>query len=109
MHNGQPVEGLARADFEVTDNGAAREILHFRYREEPLDLVLLFDTSLSMQPVVERIAQTGTAALAELRSGDRVAVMAFSSGTDLILDFTEQFEVVQEAVRRAPAAVHSDE
>jgi VWFA-related protein len=99
-HNGQPVEELPREDFEVFDNGERREIVHFGYREEPLDLVLLFDTSLSMQPVVERIAQTGRAALRELHSGDRVAVMAFSNGTDLILDFTEQFDAVEGAVQR---------
>lgn len=100
MHNGQPVEELTKDDFEVTDNGERREIVHFGHREEPLDLVLLFDTSLSMQPVVERIAQTGRAALGELRSGDRLAVMAFSNGTDLILDFTEQFDAVEAAVQR---------
>jgi hypothetical protein len=27
MHNGQPVEALSRAHFEVTDNGEVREIL----------------------------------------------------------------------------------
>jgi VWFA-related protein len=100
MQNGQPVEQLTSADFEVTDNGDAREILYFRHREEPLDLVLLFDTSLSMKPAVERIAQTGTAALGELRPGDRVAVMAFSSGTDMVLDFTDQFDAVRAAVDR---------
>src|SRR5262245_2232364 len=100
MHNGQPVEELTQNDFEVTDNGEPREIVQFGYREEPLDLVLLFDTSLSMRPVVERVAQTGRAALGELRSGDRVAVMAFSNGTDLILDFTEQFDAIDGAVER---------
>jgi VWFA-related protein len=100
MHNGHPLEALTREDFEITDNGERREIVHFGYREEPLDLVLLFDTSLSMKPAVERIAQTGRAALGELRSGDRVAVMAFSNGTDLILDFTEDFDTVDGAVRR---------
>jgi len=94
------VEEPTKDDFEVTDNGERREIVHFGHREEPLDLVLLFDTSLSMQPVVERIAQTGRAALGELRSGDRLAVMAFSNGTDLILDFTEQFDAVEAAVQR---------
>jgi VWFA-related protein len=100
LHNGQPVEQLTRDDFDVMDNGERREVVYFGYREEPLDLVLLFDTSLSMQPVIERISETGKAALAELRSGDRVAVMAFSNGTDLILDFTEQFDAVDEAVQR---------
>jgi len=98
--HGQPVEDLAKEDFRVTDNGVPREILHFGHEEEPLDVILLFDTSLSMKPVVERIAQTATVALAELRAGDRVAVRAFSRGSDLLLDFTADFDTVHAAIQR---------
>ena len=97
---GQPVEDLVKEDFRITDNGRPREIVHFGHDEEPLDVILLFDTSLSMQPVVERIAQTASVALLELRSGDRVAVMAFSRGTDLLLDFTADFDAVRAAIGR---------
>jgi Ca-activated chloride channel family protein len=97
---GQPVEDLVKEDFRVTDNGEPREIVHFGHEEEPLDVILLFDTSLSMQPVVERIAQTGNVALAELRAGDRVAVMAFSRGSDLLLDFTVDVDAVRTPIRR---------
>jgi hypothetical protein len=66
--------GALQTDFEVTDNGEVQEIVHFGYREEPLDLVLLFDTSLSMKPVIERIAQAGKATLGELRAGGQPRV-----------------------------------
>jgi VWFA-related protein len=98
--HGQPVEDLIKEDFRVTDDGEPREIVHFGHDEEPLDVILLFDTSRSMQPLVERIVQTANAALAELRSGDRVAVMAFSRGSDLLLDFTADLDVVRAAIRR---------
>jgi VWFA-related protein len=100
MHNKQPVEALAKEDFQVTDEGQPREILHFGYREEPLDVILLFDTSLSMEPVVERVSETARVALTALRPGDRIAVMAFSRGSDLLLDFTADFDAVQHAIQR---------
>ena len=63
----------------LPQNGKPREILYVGEQDEPLDVILLFDTSLSMRPVVERVARTSRAALAELRAGDRAAVMAFST------------------------------
>jgi VWFA-related protein len=100
LHQGQPVEELTKEDFQVTDNGQPCEILHFGHEEEPLDVILLFDTSASMHPVVKRISETARVALSELRAGDRVAVMAFSSGSDLILDFTTDFDAVNGAIQR---------
>ena len=93
------IDGLAKEDFRITDNGKPREILYFGHTEEPLDVILLFDTSASMYPVVARVAETARAALDELRQGDRVAVMAFDADTDLILDFTKDFAVVEQAIR----------
>ena len=95
---GHLIEGLQKEDFRVTDNGKPREILYLGEQEEPLDIILLFDTSLSMRPVVERVARTSRAALAELRSGDRVAVMAFSTRIDLIADFTDDLSAVEKTI-----------
>ena len=95
---GRVIEGLRKEDFRVTDNGKPREILYLGEQEEPLDIVLLFDTSLSMRPVVERVARTSRAALAELRTSDRVAVMAFSTHIDLIADFTDDLGAVERTI-----------
>ena len=92
------IDGLSREDFVVQDGGR-REILYFGREEEPLDLILLFDTSASMAPAVANVAETAQKALSRLRSGDRVAVMAFDEETDLILDFTGDFTAVERAIR----------
>ena len=93
------IDGLSKEDFRITDGGQPREILYFGHQEEPLDVILLFDTSASMQPVVASVSRTARAALGELRRGDRVAVMAFDKATDLILDFTEDLTAVERAIR----------
>jgi hypothetical protein len=39
------IDGLARQDVLITDEGKPQEILYFGQIEEPLDRILLFDTS----------------------------------------------------------------
>lgn len=62
-------------------------------------MILLFDTSLSMFDAIAQVAETAGAALGQLHEGDRAAVMAFDARTDLILDFTGDFESVRRAIR----------
>jgi hypothetical protein len=89
----QAVTGLGRESFRVTDNGKPQTIVYFGHQDQPLDVILLFDTRAEMRPAIERVAETAHTALSDLRPGDRAAVMAFGGNpgncrTDLISDFT---------------------
>jgi hypothetical protein len=66
--------------------GSFARSCYFGHAEEPLDVLLVFDTSASMLPAIARVADVSRAALGELRPGDHVAVMAFDEDTDLIAD-----------------------
>jgi VWFA-related protein len=98
-HEARSLDGLTRQDFLVTDAGKPQEILYFGRTEEPLDLILLFDTSGSMAPAIERVSTVTRIALGELRRDDRVAVMAFDRDTDLIADFTSDRDAVASTIR----------
>jgi len=94
-----PVSDLHRNSFHVTDNGLDQSIVYFAHDEQPLDVILLFDTSNSMRPVVARVAEAADMAMGGLRTGDRVAIMAFPPGTtDLIQDFTAELGAAERAV-----------
>lgn len=95
----QVVDGLSKEDFQVTDNGKPQPIVAFGHQDQPLDVLLLFDTSASMGPVVERVADAAHMALGELHSGDRVAIMAFDCRIDLILDLTEDLDEAERSIR----------
>jgi VWFA-related protein len=97
--NGRPVDGLTAADFRIKDEGNVQPIAQFGYTEEPLDLVLVFDTSGSMGPAVRRIAEVARVALGALRPDDRVAVVAFAAETELILPFTTDRAAVDRVIR----------
>jgi Mg-chelatase subunit ChlD len=96
---GRLIDGLTKDDFRLRDEGKVREIVYFGHAEEPLDVILVFDTSASMLPAIERVADVSRAALGALRAGDRVAVMAFDADTDLIEDFTSDLDRVQAVIQ----------
>jgi VWFA-related protein len=90
--------GFHKEDFQILDNGAAQPILYFSREETPLDLILLFDTSGSMQPKLEKLASSAHAALGQLRKGDRVAVMTFTTKSTLVGPFTDDMQAVEQTI-----------
>ena len=93
-----PLMGLHKQDFLVKDNGHVEPILYFSQSEEPLDLILLFDISGSMRPNIEKVAASSEKALAELKDGDRVAVMTFHSNSRLVAPFTTDLDAVAKTI-----------
>src|ERR1035437_4959870 len=92
------LSGFHKEDFRVFDNGAVQTLLYFSQEETPLDLILLFDISGSMNPKLERIASSAHAALAELRHGDRVAAMVFNRKSTIAGPFTDDMQAVEQTI-----------
>jgi Ca-activated chloride channel family protein len=92
------LNGFHKEDFHVFDNKAPQTILYFSQEETPLDLILLFDVSGSMEPKLEKLAASAHAALAELRQGDRVAVMTFSRDSTIVGGFTNDMQEVERTI-----------
>jgi VWFA-related protein len=90
--------GFHKEDFRVFDNGSPQTLLYFSQEETPLDLILLFDISGSMNPKLEKIASSAHAALAQLRKGDRVAVMVFSTRSTIAGPFTDDMQTVEQTI-----------
>ena len=62
---GQPITGLAAADFTVLENGVKQDVQFFESNAVPVDLIVLLDTSSSMGDkigvVVRQFPKRGTA------------------------------------------------
>ena len=92
------IEGLQKDDFVVRDNGQVQPVRYISQDEDPLDLMLLFDVSGSMQPAMRRLAVSAHTALSELHKGDRVAVADFNTMASLLAPFNDNLEEVTQKV-----------
>lgn len=99
--NHRVLTGMQKDDFLVLDNDRPQAILSMTSEEQPVDLILLVDTSLSMRGVIQRISQGAEQAFKELRPGDRVGVMVFSSHSTVLLPLTKDLLTAQHIVEGA--------
>jgi VWFA-related protein len=96
------LRGLAKEDFVVADESRPQTIVSFAAGDEPLNLLLLFDISGSMQQYIEDISRTARDALGHLRPGDRVAIMVFARKTAVHQGFSDN---LAETARQIGSAV----
>jgi len=106
--DGRFLSGFTKDDFRLFDEGKPRPIVQFSAGDEALDLILLFDVSGSMRPKVAEVAAAARQGVAELRPGDRVAIMVFNTHTRVILPFTEDLEAVQRGIQQDVLALPFD-
>jgi VWFA-related protein len=99
--NGQPFPGLDPSNFNawINDTPLIVKELHTETDREPASVLLLVDVSGSMAG--ERIQQAQLAInefIGVLEPNDQVALMTFSSGVNLVQDFTSDHGALQAAV-----------
>lgn len=97
---GRYVSTLSADDFRVFEDGIQQQVQYFGGGEVPIDLLLMIDTSSSM---FERIKLTRTAAsnfVHALGSTDRAAVMGFASNARIVVPFTAERDVLENAIQR---------
>ncbi|HUA17119.1 MAG TPA: VWA domain-containing protein [Bryobacteraceae bacterium] len=97
--DGRILTGFSKSDFRVFDQGAEQAIVGFSAGEQPLDLILLFDISGSMQAVVDKVASAASQGLHELRPGDRVSVMVFNTRVRVVSGFTGDLDAVARTIQ----------
>ncbi len=98
LPSGAVVSGLKAADFRVLDEGAPQAISGFSFEEDPLDLILLFDTSSGMGGKILSVIRAAELGFHELKPGDRVSVMSYNSLPRVEQGFTSDLGAVNEAI-----------
>jgi Ca-activated chloride channel family protein len=94
---------LNKDDFEVFENGVKQPISYFSRDSIPLSVILLLDVSGSVRPVLHQIRDGALHALERLKPDDQVAVMAFATTRELVLDFTKDRAMVSKRIEAATA------
>jgi Mg-chelatase subunit ChlD len=95
---GRVVPGLTKDDFRVLDEGTVQSLVNFSFDVEPLDLILLFDTSGSMRGKLLNIVRATELGFNELHKSDRVCVRAFSGTSTEVLPFSSDLQAVNIAI-----------
>lgn len=99
--------GLKQEDFRILDEGKEQKIVNFSFAEEPLDLILLFDTAGSMHGKLLELFRATQLGFNELKKGDRVCVRVFSSTSTELLPFSDNLEQVNQAIVLRALGLHA--
>jgi Ca-activated chloride channel family protein len=94
------VTGLQAENFTVFDEGVAQPIAVFATSDAPLDLMLLMDTSGSMDVRLAFARNAATGLVRGLRSGDRAGLILFDTGAVIGHQLSDQREAVMTAIQR---------
>ena len=102
--HGRSVQGLRREDFHVFDNGVEQPISGFVRSEEPAQLVFLIENS-TADYFLAKLGKSPFAGADNLLNNisaiDQVAIVTYSQGPQLLLDFTPDKAAVAVALQSA--------
>jgi VWFA-related protein len=105
---GRAVGSLTKEDFQLYEDGAPQQIAELSRGQLPLSVVLLFDLTDSVEPVLKPLAAGALQALQHLKPEDEVAVMVYAASAQLLQDFTTDRGQVVAAIEKAGAMKSGD-
>lgn len=97
------VPNLTIDAFHLFDNQVEQKISFFDTGEEPLNVVLMLDTSLSTSGVLDDIRKAAKAFLKELRPQDRAMIVTFDWQTQKLSTLTSNRKELESAIKHAKA------
>ena len=108
---GQYVSGLTRQDFAVFEDGVKQDLSIFAHENLPISMVIMVDTSASMDVNLQTARTAGKRFVRTLRTQDVAQVMQFNDRATVLQDFTADHAALEEAFDRTeasgPTALHN--
>jgi VWFA-related protein len=89
---GQPVLGLDRSDFRISDDGRRQEVTLFSAERRPLRIALALDISRSMDNKIRQVGAALNYFIGLLEPADQILVITFNDRVDVVQDFTSDRE-----------------
>jgi VWFA-related protein len=99
--NGRFIPGLKKRDFKIFENGVPQAITYFQSSEQPFTVVLMIDTSPSTRYQIDEIHYAALTFVNQLRSTDKVMVMAFDSRLRILSEPTTEKQKIFAAIYKA--------
>jgi len=108
---GRYVTDLVKNDFAVFEDGVRQELSIFNHEDIPISLVLMMDTSASMDEKLKVAQDAAIGFVKTLTAQDLAQVVQFNDRRTVIQDFTSDHRLLEEAIRRTeasgPTALHN--
>jgi Ca-activated chloride channel family protein len=92
------VRGLSKDDFQVEEEGIGQQIVNFYSEAVPVHVVLLMDISGSTRDTQSEIRRAALNFAQSLSPEDRIAVIVFNYQPRLILNWTNDFKRIENAL-----------
>jgi VWFA-related protein len=105
--NNRYVPDLKVEAFRLFDNQAQQKISYFDTGEEPLNVVLMLDTSHSTAGVLDDIKKAAKAFVKELRSQDRAMIVTFDWQTQKLSTLTTDHKELESAIKQTKVGTYA--
>jgi len=92
---------LTKEDFEVLEDNVPQKISSFTQDTMPLSVVLLFDLTDSVRPVLKSLAEGALEALQHLKPEDEVTVMVYAASAQVLQEATTDRALAVAAIEKA--------
>src|ERR1041385_146724 len=99
---------LKQEDFLIFEDGVPQKISSFSQDKLPLSIVILFDLTDSVRPVLKALAEGALEALQHLKPEDEVTVMVYAAATQVLQEATTDRTLAAAAIEKA-SRMESDE
>jgi VWFA-related protein len=105
------VTDLAQRDFAVFEDGIRQELTLFTHEDLPISMVLLVDTSASMEEKLKTAQDAAVRFTRTLRPQDLAQVVQFNERATPLQTFTNDLQALEKAIRMTeasgPTALHN--
>jgi VWFA-related protein len=102
------IPSLKATDFQVYEDNILQRLKVFNQDTMPLSVVLLFDLTDSVRPVLKSLAEGALVALQHLKPEDEVTVMVYAASAQVLQEATTDRALAVAAIERA-SHMESDE
>jgi VWFA-related protein len=92
---------LTKDDFEVLEDNVPQKISSFSQDTLPLSVVLLFDLTDSVRPVLKSLGEGALEALQRLKPEDEVTVMVYAASAQVLQEATTDRSLAVAAIEKA--------
>lgn len=92
---------LKKEDFEIYEDNIQQQVSSFSQDTLPLSVVLLFDLTDSVRPVLKSLGEGALEALRHLKPEDEVTVMVYAASTQVLQEATTDRALAVAAIEKA--------